>query len=83
MRWRPDPRLVLVAVVVLLSEWSLRRGGSWLSIRRPRRPSCVATPWRLFSLAATSPSALGRPPTPGRFRLGPFRALPRRHPASA
>src|SRR5215216_3690537 len=44
---------------------------------RPRR---VAPPRGRFSLAATSPSALRRPPTPGRLRLGPARAaLPRRH----
>jgi len=48
---------------------------------RPRR---VAPPCGPFSLAATSPSALRRPPTPGRFRLRPSRAaLPRRHRATA
>ena len=37
-----------------------------------------------FSLAATSPAALRRPPMPGRFQLGPSRAaLPRRHQATA
>ena len=57
------------------------RSGS-RSSRRHRTSPCVATPLRLFTLAATSPSALRRPPTPGRLRLGPSRALPRRHPAS-
>src|SRR4029450_12566619 len=48
---------------------------------RPRR---VAPPRGPFSLVATSPSALRRPPTPGRLRLGPARAaLPRRHRATA
>jgi hypothetical protein len=48
------------------------------------RPRHVAPPRGPFSLAATSPSALRRPPTPGRFRLRPSRAaLPRRHRATA
>ena len=60
------------------------RPSSEPSQMRPRLPRCVATPRRLFTLAANLPSALRRPPTPGRFRLGPYRAaLPRRHRAPA
>jgi hypothetical protein len=49
----------------------------------PTRSSAPAGSNRCES-TATSVSAFGRPPTPGRMRLGPARAaLPRRHPATA